>query len=150
MRDDVVLDAVVNVAGKHAVIEQVLLGAVRPEAHNSACPTGRHSGNFEKFVNAGVIDVDAHLRRRNWFGLRRGLRIVRLRNRETGLRDRCKAEDQKRSEGHHKWIAKMHAIIFCLPTKVCNRSHSIWEPDQSAPSAIERSRCSSTLGHASS
>ena len=50
MRDHIILDAVVDVAGKHATVEQILLGAIGPKAHNAPGPTGLHAGNFHKFT----------------------------------------------------------------------------------------------------
>jgi predicted RND superfamily exporter protein len=44
--DHVVLDAVVDLHGDDAAVEQVSLGVVGPEAHDAAGPTGRHAGTF--------------------------------------------------------------------------------------------------------
>ena len=68
VRDDVVLDPVVDFAGDDALIEQILLGAVGPEAHNAAGPAARHAGNLQQLIDGGVIDIDARLRRRSGCG----------------------------------------------------------------------------------
>ena len=79
MGDDPILDAVVDIGGKHALIEKVPLGAVGAKSDDAAGPGGRHAGNLEQFVHAGVIDVDASGGRRSGFGFGRGLRGAGLR-----------------------------------------------------------------------
>ena len=65
VRDDVGLDAVVNVAGKYPAIEQIPLGAVGAKTHNAPGPAWRHARDFEQFISARVVDVDARLEGRN-------------------------------------------------------------------------------------
>jgi len=114
MRDDVALDAVVDLAGKYAVLEKVRFGAIGTKAHDAAGPTGRHTGNLEEFFHVGVIDVDAC---RGWwsgFGLGSGLWRVGLRKAWNGWRAGGKAEDQERGEERRELLAEYHAIIVCL------------------------------------
>ena len=66
MRDYVILDTVVDLAGDYAALQQVLLGAIGPEAHNASGPARRHAGRLQQLIHAGVIDVDALLRRRGF------------------------------------------------------------------------------------
>ena len=80
--DHIILDAVVDLAGHHAVLHQVLLGAVWPEANNASGPTARHTGNLQQFIHAGMIDVYARLRLRRrcrCFGHSAGVSILILR-----------------------------------------------------------------------
>jgi small-conductance mechanosensitive channel len=64
VRDDVILDAVIHLAGDNTTIQQVQLGAIGPEANNASGPTARHSGHLQELVNGSVIDVDPRLSRR--------------------------------------------------------------------------------------
>ena len=47
MRNHVILDPVVDIAGKHPVFHQVLLASIGPEAHDAPSPALRHAGNLE-------------------------------------------------------------------------------------------------------
>jgi hypothetical protein len=114
MRDDPILDAVVDVGGKHAVIEKVPLGAVGAKADDAGGPGGRHAGNLEQFGHAGAIDVDA---RRGWwsgFGFGRGLRGAGLRK-AGGTLARGEIKNQNCGEEHYERFANLHAIILRPP-----------------------------------
>ena len=63
---DVVFDANVELAGDYALLEQILLGAVGPEAHDASGPTAGHTGDLQQLIDGSVIDVDARLGR--WGG----------------------------------------------------------------------------------
>jgi hypothetical protein len=79
MRDDGILDAVVDIARKHAAIEQILFCPVGAKANDAPGPTRRQAGNLGKFLCAGVVDVHARLRRHDGFGLLRVFGGHRLR-----------------------------------------------------------------------
>jgi hypothetical protein len=68
--DDVILDAVIDVAWKDAAFQQVLFGAVGAEADDARGPGGREAGNFGQLVSGGAVDIDAVGRRRGRFGVR--------------------------------------------------------------------------------
>lgn len=107
------------------MLEKVRLGAIRPKADDAAGPTGRHPGNFQQLVYAGVIDVDARFGWWCGFGLGRGLRWVRLREAWSGERDRGRTNGQNRGKERHEWSAVMHAIILRLhgrSRKLCSAS----------------------------
>jgi hypothetical protein len=95
MGDDVVLDAVVDVAGKDTAFQQVLFGPIGAEADDASGPCGWEAGNLGELVDGGAVDVDAG-------GSGRGrLRRVRRRLR-AGLRlaksDRCGAGEGEGKE----------------------------------------------------
>jgi len=76
MRNDVVLDAVVYLAGDDASIDEVVLGAVRTVPNDACCPGARHARNLEELLDAGRVDVDARFGR-GWI-LKAGLDVCRL------------------------------------------------------------------------
>ena len=114
MRDDVILDAIVDFAGKYAMLEEICLGAIRAETDDAASPAGRHAGDLEELFHAGVIDVDAIFGRWNGFGFWRGLRRVGLCKTRDGARAYGEKENQNRGEKHRAWLAELHTFIFCL------------------------------------
>ncbi len=67
VRDNEVLDAAVDFGADDAAIDQILLTAVGPEAHDASGPRFCHAGNGQQFLQAGAVDVDA------LFGRQRGL-----------------------------------------------------------------------------
>jgi len=76
VRDDVRLDSAVDLGGKNAVLDEVELCAVRPEAHDAIGPTARDAGDLEQLGQSGVIDVDAL--GRGWSCGRRAVWPVRV------------------------------------------------------------------------
>jgi len=69
MGDDVVLDTVVDIAGKDTAFQQVLFGAVGTEADDACRPGGCEAGDFGQFVDGGAVDIDAGRRGRWRFGV---------------------------------------------------------------------------------
>lgn len=58
MSDDEVLDVLVDFGTYDAFIDEILLGAVGPEAHDAPGPTLRETGNLCEVLKAGVVDID--------------------------------------------------------------------------------------------
>ena len=114
VRDDVIFDAVVDVAGEYAVIEKIPLGAVGAEADDAGGPSGRHAGNLEQFVDAGVVDVDARRGWRSGFGLWRGLRRVVLRMTGDDAQACGEKDNQQRGGERREWLVELHTTILCL------------------------------------
>ena len=68
---DVILDAVVDRAGDDAAIEQLVLGAIGPEADNARRPGVRHSRHLQELVDRCRIDINPVLGGGDGFRLRR-------------------------------------------------------------------------------
>src|ERR1700691_1121111 len=64
MRDDEVLDAVIDFTAYDSLVEEIELGAIGPEAHNALRPAGGQARHLEQLGDAGVVNVYALLRRR--------------------------------------------------------------------------------------
>lgn len=56
--DNVVLDAVVDLAGDYAAIEEIVFGAIGPEANDARGPGARHTGNFHQLVDGRGVEID--------------------------------------------------------------------------------------------
>jgi hypothetical protein len=113
MRDDVVADALVDLAGDNAIQQQIELGAIGPVADDALRPSRRHAGNGKQLLQAGVVDVHALLRGWRAAGLLRvnGSKHVPLRR-----QDRCTAQ-QAHADDCQDPIP--HASIFLLHQKLC-------------------------------
>jgi hypothetical protein len=64
MRDDVILDAVVDLVRDDAFVEQVVLSAIRSIANDARRPGARHPWRLHQFFKACGVDVDPRFRRR--------------------------------------------------------------------------------------
>src|SRR5580700_9012889 len=62
MRDDEVLDAVIDFTAYDALVEKILLGAVGPETNNAFRPAWGQARHLQQLVHAGVVNVYALLR----------------------------------------------------------------------------------------
>ncbi len=116
VRDYVVLDSVIDVAGNHAAFQQIAFRVIRPEAHDAASPTARHARNFHQFGNAGVVDIDACIRRGN--GMCRGIGPA-----SRGLRGRRRHQDHAQ-HGHSEAGSDdslSHGFILRLERRLCKR-----------------------------
>ena len=113
MRNYIILDAVVDVGGKHTVIEKILLAAVGAKAHNAPGPDRRHAGNLQQLVEAGAIDVHTRLGRRSLYRGGRAARAVGVlqggsKGRGNGRQQHQKAGGNERPSG-----AAGHFFILC-------------------------------------
>ncbi len=63
VRDDVVLDSVVNFTRYNAVVEQILFRPIRAKAYDTLGPCAGHPGRFHQFVHRGVVDIDSRFGR---------------------------------------------------------------------------------------
>jgi len=62
--DDEVLDAVVDCQTDDALVDQVLLGSIGPEAHDTTCPTRGETRDSLEVFKFCVVDVDTLVARR--------------------------------------------------------------------------------------
>ncbi len=105
VRNHIIFNPVVNLAGYHSALHKVRLGVIRPETNNASGPTRRHAGNFQQLLYAGVIDVDALLGRRRClrsFGHTTGVPILVLRcpsQANAQHHNRCRRISHSRSHG---------------------------------------------------
>ena len=58
VRNDVVLDAGVDLAGHDSTIEELIFAAVRAETDDARCPGARQSRHLEELIEGGRVDVD--------------------------------------------------------------------------------------------
>ena len=93
MRDDVVLDAAVHLAGHDALIDEFIFAAIRPVSDDARRPGARHAWNLKELLNAGCVDVDARLRGGQslsgfgWRGLKAETRVARRESAERSRQD---------------------------------------------------------------
>jgi hypothetical protein len=118
MRNHVVFDSVVDFAVQNALVDQVLLGAIRSEANNASGPTARHAGDFQQLIHSRMINVDPRLRRRRRCGCFRslvGIAILVLRSRQQANAQDCDRQDREFS-------ASSHRSILCLARAGCKQT----------------------------
>jgi len=63
MRDDVILDAVVRLAGDDASIDEVVFGALGPVVNDATGPGTRHARYVPQLIETCWVDIDARVRR---------------------------------------------------------------------------------------
>jgi hypothetical protein len=109
MRDDVVLDAVVYLAGDHTSIDEVVFAAIGPVTDDARCPGAGHAGNLKQFIEAGGVDVSARF---GWGRILRaglGSRGLKGKTRIAGYES---ADQRSRQESEKKLYP--HQPIFFL------------------------------------
>ena len=91
-----ILDSLIHFAGDYAAIKQIVLGAIRPKAHNAFRPGSRHPRHLRQLFHRRVINIDANLRR--W--CLRWCRSLRVREQANA----CNSDGDCSSEGAHRTI----------------------------------------------
>ena len=108
MGDDVVFDAVVDLACDNAPIEQIVLAAIGSVAKNALGPGARHPGNLHELIESCRIYIDALLRCRDGVRITTGGRRLMCRARKTVRK--CAAERDHENSPEHPHF---HLPILC-------------------------------------
>lgn len=58
VRNDVVLDAGVDLSGHDSTIEELIFAPVRAETDDARCPGARQSWHLEELIEGGRVDID--------------------------------------------------------------------------------------------
>ena len=118
--DDVVLDALVDLAGHYSAIQEVVLGVVGPEAHDANGPTARHSRHLEQFVNGRVIEI--HTRLRRWNRMLLGELKDSASGGFRGARQKCEKQACCHRRDSH---CGPHSSIVCLEESTSKREQMV-------------------------